>query len=338
MTSNGDQNIYYSLERAVASIFGNNVHITGRQPVYGGDINQSYCLTLSDGSSVFMKCNDMRNYAFFEKESVGLEALRSLGTIGVPKPLATGVDDADQVSFLLMEYLAPAPRRKDYWEVLGHELALTHRHNTKGMITGDKDFFSDSQGKLSETSIKKSSNETDISKCSDEEKNSEYGFCTDNYIGATPQMNTPKTGWIEFFRDCRLRPQMRMAEKQLDSGTREKCEILLDRLDRFLEEPAFPSLLHGDLWSGNVICGPNGKAWMIDPAVYVGHFEAEIAMTELFGGYPDSFYRAYQEINRMEPGYEDRKDLYNLYHVLNHLNLFGPSYLGEVRRIIRRFV
>lgn len=301
----GDEKImiYHSLNRTIASLFGTSIYISGRQPIYGGDINQSYHLTLSNGSSVFMKSNDIENYAYFEKETEGLEALRSLHTIGVPKPLAAGVDDADQMSFLLMEYLAPAQRRKDYGETLGHELALMHRHSTKEMV----DVYPG------------------------------YGFYTDNYIGVTPQLNTPKAGWIDFFRDCRLVPQLRMAEKRLDSGTIKKCGVLLDHLDQFLEEPPFPSLLHGDLWSGNVICGSDGKAWILDPAVYVGSFEAEIAMTELFGGYPDSFYDAYQEINRIEPEYEDRRDLYNLYHMLNHLNLFGSSYLSEVRRIVRKY-
>ena len=87
-----------------------------------------------------------------------------------------------------------------------------------------------------------------------------------------------------------------------------------------------------------MVCGPDGKAWILDPAVYVGNFEAELAMTELFGGYPDSFYRAYAEVNPIPSGYKDRRDLYNLYHMLNHLNLFGTAYLGEVNGIVERYV
>ena len=118
---------------------------------------------------------------------------------------------------------------------------------------------------------------------------------------------------------------------------RKQCRKLLDNLDSYLPEPEFPSLLHGDLWSGNAICGPDGKAWILDPAVYVGHFEAELAMTELFGKYPASFYEAYSEINRIDSGYQDRRDLYNLYHLLNHLNLFGGSYYNSVQSIVNRF-
>lgn len=143
--------------------------------------------------------------------------------------------------------------------------------------------------------------------------------------------------WITFFRERRLLPQIQMAQRYFDSGTRRKCDRLLEHLGDYLEEPAFPSLIHGDLWSGNAVCGPDGKAWILDPAVYVGHFEAELAMTELFGGYPAAFYGAYREMNLYDAGYRDRRDLYNLYHLLNHLNLFGFSYLNSVQNILNRY-
>lgn len=94
---------------------------------------------------------------------------------------------------------------------------------------------------------------------------------------------------------------------------------------------------YGDLWRGNYLAGNDGEAWLIDPTVSVGHFEAELAMTELFGRFPQSFYGAYHEVKPIDGGYRERRDLYNLYHMLNHLNLFGGSYLGTVRRILRRY-
>ena len=118
---------------------------------------------------------------------------------------------------------------------------------------------------------------------------------------------------------------------------RRQCDRLLDRLDSWLSEPDFPSLIHGDLWSGNAISGPDGKVWIIDPAAYVGHFEAELAMTELFGRFPAAFYQAYREVNPIDSCYRDRRDLYNLYHLLNHLNLFGGSYLSSVRQVLDRY-
>lgn len=291
-----------SLEEAINELFGENLRIVSKRPVYGGDINESYRLSLSDGTSVFMKCNRIANLSFFEAEAAGLEALGKIGTIGVPKALGLGTDQKQNISFLLMEYLETAPKCSQYWEVFGRELAALHQADCHSFV------------QLS------------------------FGFQSDNYIGATLQINTPQKDWLTFFRECRLLPQMKMAEGYLNSQLRKKCRNLLDHLDSILLEPEFPSLIHGDLWSGNAVCGPDGKAWILDPAVYVGHFEAELAMTELFGGYPPSFYGAYREINPVDNGYRDRRDLYNLYHMLNHLNLFGGSYLSAVQRILNRYV
>ena len=294
-----------SLGTAITTLFGDGLRITGRHPVYGGDINQSYRLSLSDGSDLFMKCNTVRNLPFFTAEAKGLAALREMGAIGVPKPLALGTDQVQRGSFLLMEYLESAPRISQYWEVFGHELAALHRAGCSGAVSADGSLL--------------------------------FGFETDNYIGASPQRNTPTADWITFFRECRLLPQMKMAEGYFNSGTRRRCTQLLDHLDSWLTEPEIPSLIHGDLWSGNAVCGPDGKAWILDPATYVGHFEAELAMTELFGGFPTTFYQAYREVNPIDSGYRDRRDLYNLYHLLNHLNLFGGSYLCSVQRILNRY-
>ncbi|MCD8090414.1 MAG: fructosamine kinase family protein [Clostridiales bacterium] len=296
---------FYSLEEAVKAACGENLYVAGQNNVYGGDINMTYRLTLSDGSYVFLKANSVKNLFCFKAEEEGLAALRSTNTIGVPRVLAVGGDVRRGVSFLLMEYLESAPMVKNYWEIFGHELAMLHRAETAYMT---------------------------------ENKDTPFGFKSDNYIGANPQKNTPKSSWAEFFRDYRLIPQMKMAENKLNSDLKKKCEKLLDRLDSLLPEPEFPSLLHGDLWSGNAVCGPDGKAWILDPAVYVGHFEAELAMTELFGGFSESFYGAYNEINPIDSGYDERMDLYNLYHMLNHLNLFGDSYLRTVSRILNKYV
>lgn len=295
-----------SIEEAIAILFGESQRIVSKRRVYGGDINESYCLSFSDGTAVFMKCNALNNLSFFEAEAKGLEALRETGTVGVPKALGIGCDDSKKISFFLMEYLESAPRTDGYWEIFGRELAALHHADTSRFLPTD--------GKP------------------------RFGFEADNYIGASLQINAPKENWIPFFRECRLLPQMKMAEEYFDSKMRKQCTKLLEHLDSYLAEPDFPSLLHGDLWSGNAVCGPDGKAWILDPAVYVGHFEAELAMTELFGGYPALFYGAYQEINRIDSGYRDRRDLYNLYHMLNHLNLFGSSYLNSVKRILDRYV
>ena len=293
-----------SLNGALAALYGESIRILEEQPVYGGDINQSCRLALSDGTAVFMKANALANLPFFEAEANGLEALRRTGAIGVPRALAIGMDEARRISFLLMEYLEAAPRTGGYWETFGRELAAMHRADC---------FFATQNSKLP------------------------YGFRTDNYIGASPQINAPKESWVAFFRECRLFPQFKWAEGYFDAQLRKRFIKLLDHLDSYLPKPEFPSLLHGDLWSGNAVCGPDGKAWILDPAVYAGHFEAELAITELFGGYPAPFYGSYGEINRIDSGYKDRRDLYNLYHLLNHLNLFGGSYQSAVQTIINRY-
>lgn len=163
-----------------------------------------------------------------------------------------------------------------------------------------------------------------------------YGFAEDNFIGATHQKNAPRETFLDFFRDCRLAPQFQMADHYFSSGDRKQAQKLLDHMDRFYIEPDHPSLVHGDLWSGNHMTGTDGKAWLIDPATYVGHPEADLAMTELFGRCPQSFYDAYAEAAPMQPGYRERKDFYNIYQLLNHLNLFGVSYLSSVRAILSR--
>ena len=300
-----------SIDEAITTLFGADIRVDSSRPIYGGDINESFCISLSDGSAVFMKCNALKNLSFFEAEAKGLEALQETGTIGVPKALAIGAVRKYRKSFLLMDYLEAAPKIPGYFEVFGRELAALHRADCSRFVTEGRQ---------------------------PEENAVSFGFTSDNYIGASPQKNTPKENWLTFFRDCRLLPQMKMADRYLDSRMRKQCGRLLEHLDSYLTEPEFPSLIHGDLWSGNAVCGPDGKAWILDPAVYVGHFEAELAMTELFGRYPASFYEAYHEVNRIDSGYEGRKDLYNLYHLFNHLNLFGGSYKGSVQRILDKYV
>lgn len=156
-----------------------------------------------------------------------------------------------------------------------------------------------------------------------------FGWATDNWIGLAPQKNGWSDDWIGFYRDRRLIPQLQRA--QLLS----EAEPILEHLATFFENyrPA-PSLLHGDLWSGNAGFTREGPV-VYDPAVYYGDREADLAMTELFGGFRGAFYSAYREEWPLDSGYEVRKPLYNLYHLINHLNLFGPAYLGQVDATLR---
>ena len=168
-----------------------------------------------------------------------------------------------------------------------------------------------------------------------------YGLDHDNYIGANPQRNEPAPTWIEFFRDRRLGFQMQLARRNgyLDAQRERRLERLMSRLEKWIDESACAaSLLHGDLWGGNFVATVAGEPALIDPAVYYGDREAEIAFTELFGGFGPRFYAAYHEAWPLAPGYAERRDLYNLYHLLNHLNLFGEGYGGSVDAILRRYL
>jgi len=161
-----------------------------------------------------------------------------------------------------------------------------------------------------------------------------------NYIGANPQPNEPGPSWVEFFRDRRLGFQRQLARRNgyLDPARERLLERLMSRLTEWIDEAACaPSLLHGDLWGGNFIAGAAGEPVLIDPAVYYGDREAEIAFTGLFGGFGPRFYAAYDEAWPLAPGYAERRDLYNLYHLLNHLNLFGEGHGGSVDAILRRY-
>jgi fructosamine-3-kinase len=167
-----------------------------------------------------------------------------------------------------------------------------------------------------------------------------FGWGEDNWIGGSPQLNGWRDEWPRFFAELRLRPQLQWAQGNgMDRKLVADGESLADRLAAFfVDYHPQPSLLHGDLWGGNASALPDGTPVIFDPAVYYGDREADVAMSELFGGFPGSFYAAYRMAWPLDPGYETRKTLYNLYHVLNHFNLFGAGYLGQARRMTGRLL
>jgi fructosamine-3-kinase len=167
-----------------------------------------------------------------------------------------------------------------------------------------------------------------------------FGLDHDNFIGSNPQRNTPARSWIEFYRDRRLGVQRDLAQRNghLTPDRARRLDRVLNHLDHWIDESLVtPALLHGDLWGGNTLIDTQGQPVLIDPAVYYGDREAEIAFTELFGGFSARFYAAYHEAWPLDRGYADRRDLYNLYHLLNHLNLFGAGYGPAVDALLRRY-
>lgn len=291
---------FTSLDNALCLLFGRGTKVERADRISGGDINEAYRLTLTGGKCIFMKSNTKENAPFFTAEAAGLAAMARTKAMGTPEILGTGTDEGRAgYSFLLLEFVSGKKRRADYWETFGMQLAAMHRAGTAGLVRDGK-----------------------------------FGFVCDNYIGTRRQDNTAHESWISFYRDCRLEPQFRDASRYFDRADLKKTVRLLDHLGDILVEPEYPALLHGDLWSGNVITGNDGRAWLIDPAVYVGHAEADLAMTELFGGFSPAFYDAYKETASLGPDYGCRRDIYNLYHLLNHLNMFGRTYLSGVKRMI----
>jgi protein-ribulosamine 3-kinase len=168
-----------------------------------------------------------------------------------------------------------------------------------------------------------------------------YGYFEDNFIGSTEQINIPQNdSWVEFYMENRLMYQFRLAEKNEYSSEELKSgmKFLEKNIEEILNgsnEP--PTLLHGDLWGGNFITDQRGNPCLIDPAVYYGHREADLAMTKLFGGFDSTFYSAYMEEFPLKDGWEHRENIYKLYHILNHLNLFGSGYYAQTISLINSY-
>ena len=159
-----------------------------------------------------------------------------------------------------------------------------------------------------------------------------FGWHHDNVIGSTPQQNFWTISWAEFFTQHRLSYQFQLAQRCGDHFPQQ--EKLLAIVPKILAHSPLPSLVHGDLWSGNAAITTAGEPVILDPAAYYGDREVDLAMTELFGGFPAPFYSGYGEVWAIDPGYSRRKTLYNLYHILNHFNLFGGSYASQANQMI----
>jgi fructosamine-3-kinase len=241
----------------------------------------------TDGAHYFLKWNASAPLGLFEAEVEGLDALRVPGTLRVPEPLATG-GGLEGAAWLLMEYLAPASATPDSDERLGRGLAAVHDAPPHELGVGW-------------------------------EKN--------NWIGSLEQQNAPTEGWSAFWRDRRIAPQLTLA-RAAGRLPGPKWDHLLDVIPVALDDDIRPALLHGDLWNGNVYVTTGGEPVVIDPAVYRGDGEVDLAMSELFGGFGRSFYDAYHEARPISTEYRShRRDLYQLFYLLVHVNLFGTSYV-----------
>lgn len=205
-------------------------------------------------------------------------------------------------SFLLLDYITPERPTHLFWQGLASKLARLHRNRKPS-----------------------------------------YGFFEDNYIGPTPQKNKiseDNITWGDFFWNYRISPQLNMnSQKNQFTLSPKKIEALKEAITHQLSDfNTYPTLTHGDLWSGNIHCGEKQKAFVIDPAFYYGDREADIAMAECFGGFSDQFFDIYNEILPLDKGYDQRKHIYNLYHILNHYNLFGNTYKSVSEKLIEQII
>lgn len=246
----------------------------------------------------FIKWNDREKFPGMFEAEA--KGLKILKTPGVIRvPEVLTVGAAGQFSYLLIEFISSSSRALDYWGQLGQNLAALHNIS-----------------------------------------NESFGLDHDNYIGSLTQSNEQELDWLTFYIKHRLEYQLKLA---VDNGKMNKTQIdkfqkLYAGLIDILPGDETPSLLHGDLWGGNIMTGSDGEPVIFDPAVYFGHREIDIAMTRLFGGFGSNFYEVYEEFSPLTPGFEDRIDIYQLYPLLVHVNLFGGGYISQVDSILNRYV
>jgi len=286
------------VRESLAVLLPEIVEIRAAESIGGGCISRAERITVVDSNDetrdLFIKSNEASFLDNFRCEWDGLVRLREPGVIGVPKPIAADVVDGR--AWLVTEWIEQQPRSREFFALFGAALARLHQATLGTQI----------------------------------------GLETDNYLGSARQINTPCDSWVEFVAEYRIGCQLRWAVDQnlADGELQRDVQRILDSMDQILAgRDEQTCLLHGDLWSGNYLCGPGGQPFVLDPAVHYGCPEAEFGMLRLFGSCGDMFYQAYEDRFPLPAGWQRRVNVYVLYHLLNHLNLFGTSYLGQCRSV-----
>jgi fructosamine-3-kinase len=292
----------------ISEVTGDKFAIDNRRSVSGGCINQGYAIS-STSRNYFAKINQASQVAMFEAEALGLQQMRETQTILVPEPICWGTEGNS--AYIVLEWIDLGGRGGDKaGEEMGRKLAAMHKCTppSPGRARGHRPY---NRG------------------C--------FGWDINNTIGSTLQINNWTANWAEFWAEHRIGYQLKLAKSR--GGHFPQGERLLKLIPELLagHEPK-PSLVHGDLWGGNAGITPGGEPVIFDPATYFGDREVDIAMTELFGGFPAAFYRGYSQVWPLDSGYEKRKTIYNLYHILNHFNLFGGSYESQANQMINRIL
>lgn len=248
--------------------------------------------------TLFVKTNAHAPATLFPAEARGLEWLRFARCLRIPEVKAVSEPD-EPVRYLVLEFIEAGRPARDFDDRLGQGLAALHRSGAPG-----------------------------------------FGLDHDNFIGSLPQSNNPEASWAEFYVKQRLEPQLARATRagRASYAMRRGFERLFVAMPSLVgpEEP--PSRLHGDLWGGNLHVDSEGAPCLLDPAVYAGHREIDLAMMRLFGGFSERVFAAYNEAFPLAPGFEERVPLYQLYPLMVHVNLFGGSYASSVESALSRYV
>jgi len=285
------------LEAALARSLGRDrVRIESASTLSGGSTREAQKLVTSEGE-FFAKWSDEGPENIFVCEALGLEALRAVGgLITIPHVRAAAKRDGETPGYLILEYLPPGRGEADD-ESLGRGLATIHRATR-----------------------------------------SAFGFDAPSYCGPTPQDNRPSPTWVDFYRERRLRPLVEALERcgRISVADRRLFDRLMGRLEDLLPPHSAPSLIHGDLWAGNVLSSVRGPA-LVDPACAYADREMEFGITTLFGGVSARAFAAYEEAWPLPHGWRERNPLYQLYHLLNHALLFGGHYGAEALHIAKHF-
>jgi fructosamine-3-kinase len=270
---------------------------TGTRRLSGGDINDAFEVRLADARTVFVKTNARAAPEMFPAEARGLAFLAEPKALRVPEVLAVSSPDAP-VRFLALELVRSGSPARGHDEALGRGLAALHRFGAPG-----------------------------------------FGLDHDNFIGSLPQSNRAHPRWADFFENERLAPQLELAASRgrASAAMRRGFERLFSRLADLVGPDEPPSRLHGDLWGGNLHTDESGAPCLIDPAVYGGHREIDLAMMRLFGGFGERVFSSYAEAFPLAPGSSDRIQLCQLYPLMVHVNLFGGGYAAQVERVLTRY-
>jgi fructosamine-3-kinase len=273
--------------------------IAGVRPVGGGDINEAWALSLDDGRTLFAKTNTGADRMMFEAEAKGLVWLVEARALRVPEVIAVSSPTSTQAPFLVLEMVHSASPKRAFDEELGRGLAALHRSGAES-----------------------------------------FGLDHDNFIGPLPQSNRIARDWATFYGAERLEPQLVRARQngRVTPKLERLFETLFTKLSELIGPAEPPARLHGDLWGGNLMVDERGAPCLVDPAVYGGHREVDLAMMKLFGGFGARVFDAYREAYPLSPGSERRVALYQLYPLLVHLNLFGESYRGRVESTLGSLV